>query len=396
MGKRRVGNVFWGCLGVALVIGSAGCSDSESGQAEAVPRVKVFEVGVEATGQSRTISGQVKAAERSSLAFGVAGRVLEVLPSTGEAVVEGQLLARLDDEPFTLRVEEARAAVNAARARLVEARSVFERQRDLFAQRATAEKEVDTARTNFENAESELDRARQQLRQAELDLGKTRLTAPLTGRVVEMPIDTFQEVGANDEAAIIQSAGIRKVDVLVPETLIRNLDYGQSVRVRFPTLDGVVATGRVTSIGAETGVGNAFEVTVLLDDPEVELLAGMTATVTFNFADYLDGQTAYLVPISAIALGVTEGNPDSKDTAAPGRTGKHAPVYLLDPDRKRVEVRWVRVGDLRGNDVEVFGGLERGDLVVSAGVAFLRDGMAAEAWTPRAGDIPGRLPGAGG
>ncbi len=39
---------------------------------------------------------------------------------------------------------------------------------------------------------------------------------------------------------------------------------------------------------------------------------------------------------------------------------------------------------LRGNEIEVYDGLEPGDLIVSAGVAFLRDGMNATAWTPRA------------
>jgi len=45
----------------------------------------------------------------------------------------------------------------------------------------------------------------------------------------------------------------------------------------------------------------------------------------------------------------------------------------------------VRIGGLRGNQLEVYEGLEPGDKVVSAGVAFLRDGMEAELWSPERG-----------
>ena len=92
-----------------------GCSKPPESGPTVTPRVKVFAVGKEATGQSRRISGTVVAADRSTLSFGVGGKIVEVIAKQGQAVTEGQLLARLDDEPFQLKLEEARAGLNNAR-----------------------------------------------------------------------------------------------------------------------------------------------------------------------------------------------------------------------------------------------------------------------------------------
>ena len=362
-------------------VGVLGCSEAENVD-EPTPRVKVFTVGEKATGQSRRISGQVKAADRSELGFGVSGRVAKVIVSKGQVVTKGQLLATLDDEPFQLRVDEARAKLGNARAMRVDAKTVYDRQKSLLEQTAASKRDFDAATAALATATGDVDAAKKQLGQAEFDLSRTRLKAPFAGRMVEMPLDPFQEVSANDTAAIIQTEGIKEVDVLVPETLIRELDYGQAVQVTFPTLEGVTVEGVVTLIGAEAGVGNAFPVTIRLAPSEADLRPGMTASVTFNFAGYLDGKTAYLIPLSAIAIdaGLNENRASHGD-----KPGKLAPVFLFDPETKKVVTRKVRVGDLRGNQVEVFEGLEPGDLVVSAGLPFIREGMAAEVWTPRQG-----------
>ncbi|MFB3106090.1 MAG: hypothetical protein ACE1ZA_14395 [Pseudomonadales bacterium] len=59
-------------------------------------------------------------------------------------------------------------------------------------------------------------------------------------------------------------------------------------------------------------------------------------------------------------------------------------MFVVD-DNNRLRVKDVVVGDIRGNLLEVFEGLEAGDKIVSAGVAFLREGMTVELWTPAQG-----------
>lgn len=63
---------------------------------------------------------------------------------------------------------------------------------------------------------------------------------------------------------------------------------------------------------------------------------------------------------------------------------KTAPVFVID-DNYRLQVRDVVIGDLRGNQLEVYEGLEAGEKIVSAGVTFLHENMKVELWMPEQG-----------
>ena len=150
----------------------------------------------------------------------------------------------------------------------------------------------------------------------------------------------------------------------------------------FPTLADTSAHGIVNEIGSQAESGNSFPVSIRLSSPELDLRPGMTASVTFNFDQYLDGRTVYLVPLSSIAIEYGLIRRTRKpDDAPPFQT---VPIFVID-ENNRLQIRDVVVGDLRGNQLEVFEGLEVGEKIVSAGVAFLREGMAVELWTPEQG-----------
>jgi len=168
--------------------------------------------------------------------------------------------------------------------------------------------------------------------------------------------------------------------VLVPETLIRDVDYGQAVQLTFPTIAEVTVSGVVSQIGSRAVSGNAFPVKIQLSPTETDLRPGMTASVTFNFDKYLDGRIAYLIPISAIAIEVGL----LRITRGQERTPNNVPLFIID-DANQLQVRYVVVGDLRGNELEVFEGLEAGEKIVSAGVPLLREGMTVELWSPGQG-----------
>ncbi|MCZ6851665.1 MAG: efflux RND transporter periplasmic adaptor subunit [Planctomycetota bacterium] len=389
--SKKIQNVsrYWrlsfaaSCLGIGLLLSApAGCDDRPSTVAKAIPRVRVFVVGKQATGQSRRISGKVEAADRSPLSFGVKGTVIEVIVEPGQAVAEGQLLAQLDAEPLRLQLEEARAHLSTSRAQLVEAEATYRRTSKLFKQRGASQKEVDAATASLATSNGDLKAAQGALEQAELDLARTNMTAPFAGQIVQVLVDPFQEVTANDQAIVLQAAGALEIAVRVPETMIREVDFGQVVQATFPSLEGVTVKGLVTTIGADSESGNAFPVTVRLSASEADLRPGMTASVTFNFSAYLDGRTVYLIPLSAIAIDAGLLAP-TKPSSEQGSAGNQAPVFVYDSAAGVVRLKRVAVGDLRGNEIEVYDGLQPGDQVVSAGVTFLRDGMKAAVWRRR-------------
>ncbi|MCL6416726.1 efflux RND transporter periplasmic adaptor subunit [Aestuariirhabdus sp. Z084] len=373
-------------LPVALALMGAllltGCGTEPEPLAETIPRVKYFEVGEQATGQSRRISGKLVAADTSLLSFSVAGTVEQVLVNRGDRVEKGQVLAVLDIEPLRLAVEQSRAQLNIASARATETKQSYDRAINLFNKQALSQADVDKATANHATALGNLKSAQSDLDRKERDYAQAELVAPFDGTIAERNIDPFQETDVGENAFVLQSSGSLEVNVRIPETLIRDIEYGQVVQVTFPTLEGTRLNGIVNEIGSRVETGNSFPVNIQLPVPDAELLPGMTASVTFNFDKYLDGRTAYLIPLSAIAI---EFGSVRKATEERSQTKENiAPVYVVAEDGT-LKVRNLLIGDLRGNYLEVYEGLEAGDKVVSAGVTFLREGMTVELWTPEQG-----------
>ncbi len=342
---------------------------------EQTPRVKVFEVGEQTTGQLRRLSGKLVSQDTALLSFNVAGTVEEVLVVPGQTVEAGQVLARLDPEPKRIAVNQARARLSVTRAELLEAKQNYERTTDLHERGFSTQADLEAAEAEYARSRGNLEAAESDLERDERDLARTELTAPFAGSIGSRSVDPFQEVAVGEQVFVLQSDHALKVEVLVPETLIRFVDYGEPVEVELPSLEDVKLRGTVIEIGSRAESGNAFPVSVQLSATTSNLRPGMTAGVTFTFDDYVDGSPIYLLPISALALDHGTVNPplDAEDPS-------YVPVYVVGNDNV-LEIRKIRVGGLRGDMFEVFEGLEEGDKVVSAGVSFVREGMQVELWS---------------
>jgi RND family efflux transporter MFP subunit len=300
------------------------------------------------------------------------------LVSGGDAVVEGQLLATLDSESLRLATEEARAQLAGARAKLVEAEQSQQRAGQLLAAGGISEADFEVSTSHLRSARASLRGAQSRVEQAERNRRRAELRAPFGGRIAARSVDPFQEIGADDSAFVLQGGDRLKVQLQVPDALIRNVDYGQSVRVSFPTDAEVELAGVVSLIGAQAVTGSGFEVEVQLPPGDADLRPGMSARVTFNFDEYLEGRDIYLIPLAAVAIDVgllRDAN----------RRDQLVPIFVFEEESGVVRIRDVRVLGLRGNQLEVYEGLAAGERVISAGVPFLRDGMEVELWSPELG-----------
>jgi RND family efflux transporter MFP subunit len=366
-------------LGALLVASLVGCASETPPTPDQPPRVKYFEIGEQSAGQLRRLSGKLVSVDTSRLSFNVSGTVVEVQVVQGQIVQQGDLLARLDPEPRSIAVNQSRAQVTVARANLQEAKQAYARTAELSERNVVSRAELEVAEANYAAARGNLKAAESDLEKDERDLARTQLVAPFAGSIASRSVDPFQEVSGGEEVFVLQSDQALKVEVLVPETLIRFVDYGQAVQVTLPSLEGELLHGSVSEIGVRTASANAFPVSIQLPATGLDLRSGMTAGVTFNFESYSEGQPIYLIPLSALALdyGAVKGSQQYIDEST-------APVFIVDNDN-RIQVRTVTIGGLRGDMLEVFQGLEAGEKVVSAGVSFLREGMSVELWTREQG-----------
>ncbi len=351
----------------------AGCEQQVEVIEAPIRAVKTITVTENTLANSRTISGIVKNSNQSGLSFRVGARVSSVEATVGDAVSRGQILAALEQRDYQLAVDSAAAQLASARADLVEKSDALRRQTNLRARDFVPQAAVDQARAAFAAAESNVAVAETSLSTAQNNLEDTRLVAPFDGLIAERNVEPFTEVAAGTVVFEILRSGGLEVDVLLPETLVRDVNYGDAVAVRFPTLEATTIPATVSKIGARADAGNAFDVTVTLSETPEEIRVGMTAQVAFNFGE-TEGASVFLIPVSAIDVRISAATQEVVES--------EVPVFVFDPASSSAVRRMVSIRDIRGNEFEVTNGLSAGDIVITAGVPYLGDGQQVKLWQP--------------
>jgi RND family efflux transporter MFP subunit len=353
-------------LGALLAV-LAGCRQEEP-PPELPPRaIRWARVTGSLAGNQRVISGVVTAIDDTSLAFEVGGTVETVEVELGDTVEPGQVLARLDPEPFELAVRDAEAALAEARALQSLARSTLSRY--LEAGAAVARQEVDQARAMRKARDQQLEASQARLNLARRDLRRSVLEAPFRGTISVRAIEPAMTMGPGQTAFELDSeeSGLR-VEVQMPETLIARVRQGDEASVGIPSIGqpGSGAGDRsfralVSEVGTRAGTGNAFPVRVDLLEAPPRLRPGMTAEVTFSIPRGEEGLAVqgFLIPIAAALP-----EPDAGFSA-----------FVYDSETSTVRKRPIRTGGVLYNDIVVLEGLEEGEIVATAGVSFLSDGQ---------------------
>lgn len=128
-------------------------------------------------------SGRLEAVGSVEVRSRVAGTIESIHFAAGSLVNRGDTLMVIDPKPFAAAADRAEAAVAAAKARVVLTGSELSRAKRLHDEDAIAQRELDTASNANLEAQAALQSAQSALRMAKLDLGYTRVVAPITGRV---------------------------------------------------------------------------------------------------------------------------------------------------------------------------------------------------------------------
>ncbi|MFQ5876900.1 MAG: efflux RND transporter periplasmic adaptor subunit [Acidobacteriota bacterium] len=286
------------------------------------------------------------------------GIVEDIFVERGTRVRKGDLLLELRNRDLELAVRRAEIAVRRER-------SEFERIKKLFEERAISPSDFERSQLDYQGASVELDIAREELE-------KSLVRAPFDGLIVDRYAKVGQKVIEEENLPLFRLSRLSPLQarLYLPERVARALSVGDRVAVLPRYVAGVRATGRVEWISpvidASSGTSLAIvSVAAAAGDPS--LLPGSAVTVTLDIAG---GERAVLVPRSAL------GDPASH---LPGRA---AMVEVVEGERR--SWRRVRLGEVRGGDVEVLEGLRAGDRVV------LRPESSGKGLTePQAGDGEG-------
>ena len=348
----------WSRLALALLFVAAvgACKEEARVEPEIVRPVKVAVVGEQARGRALIYSGVVRPRIESDLGFRVPGKIVERTVNVGDPVKVDQVIARLDDTDLVLAENGARAAVAAARSRRDVAKDNLERGNALLPRAIISQAAYDTRRNEFDAAVSALDAAEAQSRQASNAVGYAALKADKAGIVTAVLGDPGQVVSAGQPVIRLAQAGETEIAVFVPEQDSGQLTIGQQAKISLWAGPRLSFEGRIREIAGQADPASrtyAVRITVSRSPPIMRL--GMTASVTLRIDDE---SAAMVVPLTALT--------ESEGSSA---------VFVVDPAGKQVRKIEVTVAGLADDGVRIATGLHPGDVVVVAGVQFLRDGM---------------------
>lgn len=351
-----------------------GCKQEEA-PPETLQAVKYDVLSRKGNIRSRSLSGVVKSADESDLSFRVGGLLQEITVKEGQFVEKGTVLAILDPQDYKLNVDEKRAEVSSAAATLTERKENIRRKKILLKDGFSTQAIVQEAEAAYQNALQSLDIAETRLEDAETQLERTELKAPFSGTVAKRLSVIFKEVEPGQKIFRFQSQNGLEVQVMVPETLIGEVDKKERISATFPTLKGVKVFGEVSEIGAVAEDGNAYKVILTLHNTEnLDIRSGMTANIQFTLDDNVEKQV-FVIPMSAIDLRYF----DKKL----GELNEQATVYVFDKNTSTLKIKRIETREIIGNKVEVVSGLEDGDILITAGVSFLNEGQKVTLWKPQ-------------
>lgn len=154
------------------------------------PPVSVAEVIQRQIVESESFSGRLEAVESVEVRARVTGYIQAVKFKQGEPIRKGDVLLQIDPRPFQATLATADAALAAARARAELARSELARTEMLVRDNAASRQELDQRSAALRDTEAAVRAAQAQVERARLDLGFTRVTAPITGRVGRIEVTT--------------------------------------------------------------------------------------------------------------------------------------------------------------------------------------------------------------
>jgi HlyD family secretion protein len=394
-----------GLAGIAVVVVIVVVFMSAAKRGDRGEIVRMAEVGREDLVATVTASGTIRPKTKVDVSADITGRITEIGVKEGDWVEKGQFLVQIEAAPYEAAVSRAAALLSSgeasrlrAQANLDESERTLRRARDLregntaliseeaFEQAQTAQ---EVAQANYQASVAQVDQYRASLVEAREQLSKTRLLAPMAGRVVRLPVEVGEVAVpgtfSRETALLLTIADMSEIlaEVQVDETDVVRLATSDSVRITIDAYPDTSFVGYVTKISnsarlsaTQTAAGSSdravdFDVEITLADPPSDIRPDLSATARI----VTDVQKDVLaIPIISLTVRDHEVLPNEsveQDSAAVGRTEETEGVFIVRDGIAHFVP--VEVGIAGEEHFQVLLGLAAGDSIVAGPYQVIRD-----------------------
>lgn len=326
-----------------------------------IPFVRVQEVQPSEQSVSRQFSGVTAAEEELVLAYRIPGIIQSLSAREGSKVTSGAVISTLDPEEYELEQLRSRAAWESAKVQAAASEASYKRIRELYQNDSASRNQLEAALSAYEAADSSLVAAKAQMDRADIQLSYTKIKAPIDGEVTQVLADPGEVVAAGQGVALFSSNRVNLIRFSVSEEVIPQLSRGMTGTVSIPSAGKEQVSGTITEISSGSSQsGSLYPVKMEIDTILPDIRPGMACTVSLTL-DRRDRQIFHVPP----------------HTVMEDHNGRYAYIAVESPgtDSSLVKRVAVQTGNLDDEGLEVLDGLNRGDMLITAGMSRLRDGM---------------------
>ena len=329
-------------------------------------------------------SGSVESVNEVNVGAQASGKITKLYVKLGQEIKKGEMIADIDSTTQINTLNTKKAALVSYQAQLKAKKTAYDvalssynRVSKLYTQRATSLDSVNTAKSTLDNAKAEMEAIEANIKQAEIEVntaetnvGYTKITAPMDGTVISVPVSEGQTVNANQTTpTIVTIADLSKMKIKpeISEGDITKVKAGQEVSftilsdsqtVYHSVIDSVDPANTTTSDSSSTSsLGSSSSSTtsaiyyyanVLIDNPDRTLRIGMTTENNIKIANAKD-----VLLVSNMAIQKRDGK---------------SFVNVLN-DKNQPEPREVEIGVQNDFKTEIKSGLNEGEKVIVSQVA---------------------------
>ena len=365
-------NLMW--IGIFIFLISA-CGEQEKPPVpETIRPVKYGKVMMSRSALNETFSGSAQSSKQTNISFKVGGVVTRLNVKVGDLVRKGQLIAKIDQTDYSVQYQQsvannksAETQIQSAKTQLISSKATYERVEKLYENNSLSISEFEQAKSSYELAQSSYDAALsqasasgKQVESAQNQVRYSTLLSPFSGVISALMVEENEMVGSGTPIATITSMENPEILVGIPEVFIAQISKNQKVNIFFSSMPDKPYSGKVYEVGYSSLGGSTYPVTIRIDNPSLDIRPGMSAEVHFHFGEGSQQTEKMVTP-----------------TASVGEDDDSHYVFALNQDGNAyvVSKKKIKIGALTTAGFEVLSGLSNGDIVATAGLNTLLDGM---------------------
>ena len=348
----------------------AGCGEEKKAASQAdqpAPGVEITPVVSRPIASTMEFVGQTEAIQSVDLRARVTGFLLEEKFKEGAEVKKDDVLYVIDPSEFDANRDAAAAKVAGVEATIRETELQLARYRELRDRGTASEAKLDEAKAKAGRARADLAAAKADLEKAELDVGYTKITAPIAGRIGKSNVDVGNLIGP-DSGVLATINDLDPIRVSFPVSEREFLDYKEGVKA-----------GKAKEFTPKIELANDK---VYDHAGKFEFIDNRVDPTTGTIKLYLDfpNPDGLLLPGQFVNVNLVSSDPEDKLVVpqAAVQENQTGPFVLVVDNEDKVILRPIKTGQRNGADIAVLDGLSEGENIIVAGIQKVRPGMKVD------------------